>query len=272
MIPDTGGQFQQGHDGDAPPDDRDARDAALHQNLRAAARRTILRHSPPVPPALRRQIEALPAVTTKTATERRPAFRWLPAAAAAVLALAATALVRFAISQKNQDVTLASHSGKTPPQPSQWQVPVALASAATDVHRHCSAMKNHFVDRRFPRDLRALPGPAREFFGGRYAGVPDLTAIGYEFAGAAPCPIPGGKTLHVLYRSIAHPTLHLSVFLQAYTGQITIDDDKAYTAAGSENAPPMVVWRTDDLIYYLVGDVPGAVQQTAGRMGIPVKL
>jgi hypothetical protein len=73
-----------------------------------------------------------------------------------------------------------------------------------------------------------------------------LSGIDFVFAGAEPCAIDGGKTVHLLY--VRHHDLRdpLSLFVQTDAGQLPIAPDKAYALADATH--PMLVWKTNGLV------------------------
>lgn len=133
-------------------------------------------------------------------------------------------------------------------------------------HLKCSMMGNNFTDPSFPRELKDL-GPAVRQYLGDGAPSPDLTHIGLDFAGAGPCEIPGGRTLHWLYRSRNAPPVNVSLFVQPFAGQVSFGPDKAVEVAGPTEKHPMLVWRDGKFVYYLVGDDFGATSESAKVLG-----
>jgi len=152
-----------------------------------------------------------------------------------------------------------------PAQPPVQVVPASLVAAVTEQHVECSAIENHFLAAGFPK-VRAELGPAVRGYLEHDAAVPDLVSRGYTFAGAGPCKIPGGKTLHLLFRSNSTGKV-VSVFMQPDHGQVDIEPDRAAEAAGPGADHPMVVWRSEGVVYFLVGDSFGDVQAAAAEMG-----
>jgi hypothetical protein len=96
--------------------------------------------------------------------------------------------------------------------------------------------------------------------------VVDLTSIGFEFDGAGTCVIPGGKTLHLLYQSRDEPHRHVSLFVQRYENQITIEPGKLAVLEGPEGHT-VLAWRGDTLVFYLVAGDASDADKAAGAYG-----
>ena len=144
-------------------------------------------------------------------------------------------------------------------------LPASWTSEVSRVHTRCAAHAAH-LNALFPRDLIALPKKVEEY-AGCSAQCPDLEKMGYEFAGAAPCPAGGTRTVHLLYRSRGVPGACVSLFIQKYARQLEIEKGRTYFAPGPDRKTPMIVWRDDNVMYCLVGDDVEPVKLAARTMG-----
>jgi hypothetical protein len=132
------------------------------------------------------------------------------------------------------------------------------------VHEKCSGLLDHFISDAFGKSLEQIPAQAEKFFDGSAAPVvPDLSSLGYAFDGAGPCTIPGGKTLHLLYRHRTDEHDHISVFIQSDQGQLQVEPDKLLRGVGHDPQHPILALRRRGLIYYITADTPAPAEQTA---------
>jgi anti-sigma factor RsiW len=197
-----------------------------------------------------------PAVTAPS--PRRPMRAWFiwPAAAAAMVFLAVGLWM-------GREIYGGSPSGGGP-------VPATLVADVTHIHVDCSrAPELHNAP--FPKELGNLEGSLEKYLG-RPVPWPDLSSIGYKYIGAGPCAKPLENTAHLLYRAIGGPvTDTVSLFVQR-DGPQDLQEGKVYWAAGKDAAHPMIVWRRDNMTFYLVGDADKPVIQAARVMGVAVPL
>lgn len=226
--------------------------------LRREARQALRRAAPPAAEALRARIEALAAGTpplmpspaaARAFTAARGARRALAAAAVAAMVLLAAGLWWF------------QRGGG----PSGGAATIEVAAIVAK-HLTCAQLEDHFYDARFPRVLSDLPPAARTYLGGDVV-TPDLSDLGLSFDGAGACRIGGGTTLHLLYVSAAAPPRHVSLFVQPFAGQIDLAPDRAVMLAGPTEAHPVLAWRGERFVYYLVGDDVETTSRVAQRVG-----
>jgi anti-sigma factor RsiW len=152
-------------------------------------------------------------------------------------------------------------------------VPVGWVHTTAEVHTECSRHASHF-GAGFPQAVEELPASLRQYLG-HDAIVPDLSKLGYKFAGAGPCQIPGGKTVHLLYRpapggSISQYTV--SLFVQPDKNQLKLEKGKVYFANDAIDKTPMIIWRGDGVVYYLVGEDKNQLRDAAGQIGMKVRI
>ncbi|HWE96922.1 MAG TPA: hypothetical protein VG269_23375 [Tepidisphaeraceae bacterium] len=233
--------------------------------FRQAVARSMERAAPPAPAELRQRIERLaaePISDTRTGQGPIPirrkspgangsVFRWVAALAALVCLVSGLVIGRMSGRESN---------GSRP-------LPPSLVSELTHTHVDCSRAPS-LHNAPFPKALGNLEGPLKAYLG-RPVPYPDLRPIGYEYIGAGPCAKPLENTAHLLYRSAREPiTDTVSLFVQPYVGQVDIEEGKVYWAAGKDAAHPLIVWRKDGLVLYLVGDAPQPVSAAAGAMHV----
>jgi anti-sigma factor RsiW len=149
-------------------------------------------------------------------------------------------------------------------------VPVNWVTDTVKVHVRCSGHADHFVPP-FARELEKLPGSLKDFLG-REVACPDLSKLGYRFAGCGPCAIPGGKTAHLLYRPVDGSGPCVSLFVQNDAGQLGIEKGRVYYAQDARDHTPMIVWRGEGVLYYLVGANERGLEDAAGAMGVRVRI
>jgi anti-sigma factor RsiW len=148
-------------------------------------------------------------------------------------------------------------------------VPASTVAFVTHVHVDCSRAPDLHTAA-FPKRLGTLESRLKEYLG-RPVPYPDLRPIGYEYVGAGPCGNRAEQTVHLLYKAISGPvTDTVSLFVQPYHGQVHIEEGQVYWAAGRDAAHPMIVWRKDEMVFYLVGDADQPVEKAAGLMHVPV--
>ena len=157
------------------------------------------------------------------------------------------------------------------PAASSSPVPASTVAFVTHVHVDCSRAPDLHTAA-FPQELGTLASRLERYLG-RPVPYPDLRPIGYEYIGAGPCGNRAEQTVHLLYKAIGGPvTDTVSLFVQPYHGQAPIDEGKVYWAAGRDAAHPIIVWRKDDMVFYLVGDADQPLVRAATLMHVPVPL
>jgi anti-sigma factor RsiW len=230
----------------------------MHRKLREAGKRAVAKEA--VPNGLAERIQELAAQAHSGPSGRWRIGRAMAVAAVLVLGLGSAAIwSMFGRGQGTQEVVRQSSL-----------VPVAWVTSAAKVHIGCSKHPSHFTPA-FPKTLAEMPASLREFLG-HDAKCPDLSKLGYQFAGCGPCMIPGGKTAHLLYRPSSGSSACVSLFEQADRGQLAIEQGKVYFARDDADATPMIVWKSDGVVYYLVGEENDQLASAAGQMGMKVKI
>jgi anti-sigma factor RsiW len=249
-------------DGQLPPDAADAvrrqveADPDARAKVRAqgklceAARRCL--GEPAVPMGLMARVDEM------ARQQRRWSIGWMSAVAAVlVVGLGAVMMWPTLTGGERREVVRQSDV-----------LPVNWVRSTSRVHLGCSKHLDHF-NPAFPKAVEAMPASLKEYLG-RDATCPDLSKLGYRFAGCGPCSIPGGKTAHLLYRPTDGSGRCVSLFVQQDGGQLKLDGDKVYYAPDAEDGTPMIVWRGKGVVYYLVAEGDGQLASAAGEMGMKV--
>ncbi len=156
--------------------------------------------------------------------------------------------------------------------PDAWLLGSQTVSSLTRRHVTCTRMINQMNQSvRFPENLEQMPAAISDFLQISDQSTPhqlDLTNIGYRYEEAGPCWSPGGKSVHMIYRPTRNHAAQdaISLWVQPLFDECSfshIESDKVYWATSDEAAHPMVVWRHNGMIYYLVGDSPQAVKDAS---------
>jgi anti-sigma factor RsiW len=247
-------------------DDAAARKIDAYQNLHKSSARAM--GALPVPHGLANRIEQAGAERRELGDQSaapdpsrtRLRIGWMPAAIAAVLLLAIASVVIWSTLGNG---TTAIHDSPL--------VPVAWVSSAAAVHANCSKHADHHHVAPFPRDLSELPASIHQFLGCD-ATCPDLSKLGYQFAGCAPCTVKDGKTAHLLYRPSVGPGPCVSLFVQRDASQFPIDAGKVYFARDAREDLPMIIWRNHGAMHYLVAQDDQRLQAVAAAMGLKVRI
>ncbi len=248
---------------------------AYHQQLRRSVASAMDSPSMRCPDTLRAklhqiadQAEASPPATHNTPAARPytgpPVLarigRWAPAAVAAVLLIAATA-VFFA----------GRGSGVGPTQP---VLDIRTVQAFSSRHMHCAGnpgdlLHNH---ERFGDSIQQLPGHLDDYLAHSVSGLSlDLSAIDYDYQVAGVCSIPGDGAVHIVYRHHDDPARAMSLWIVDARDEITaqMEPGRVYVEAGDELDHPVILWEDSGLLFYLVGDSLEGVQQAVYTLRHP---
>ncbi|HEY7120234.1 MAG TPA: hypothetical protein VH475_26840 [Tepidisphaeraceae bacterium] len=231
-----------------------ARKLEAYRKLRETAGRVLAVR---LPEGLEHRIDA--QATRAALQAPRWHIGWVGGAVAAVLLLGIASVVIWS--------TFAREPGAIHDSP---LVPVAWVSSAATVHVNCSKHEDHH-GAPFPRDLSELPESIHEFLGCD-ARCPDFSNVGYQFAGCASCTVKDDKTAHLLYRPTGAPEPCISLFVQNDVGQLAIETGKYYFARDAHEDVPMIIWRDNGAVYYLVGEDDRHLKAVAAAMGLKVRL
>jgi len=172
--------------------------------------------------------------------------RWAPAAVAAVLLLVAGVLFSQA-------------SGSA----SAGDPPAALLSVSRInqfAGRHVDCGKDpailHDHDRfGDPASVELLPGKISDYFKRSADGMNfDLSQIGYDYQMTGACSLPGRGGLHLVYRHHDDPSKAMSLWLRPDDGSVAIEPGRLYVEAGDNLDHPVILWKANGMMYYLMGD------------------
>lgn len=230
------------------------------QQLRDYISRTLCHQAPSAPESLRRRVEMMKVDTA----DRRPVLarigRWFPAALAAGLLIAALVLTQ----RTPQIPTL-------PPADTDASVVVASEQASRFARRHtrCSRMLADMNNaQRYPRELAELPEALHQIVGSAHLPSLDLTAAGFRYKMAGDCRIPGQLSSHLVYESITGSRDALSLWVTPYRPDrhAAIEPDTLYESADPGRVHPILFWRRDDVVFFLVGDDLGRTTEAAALL------
>ena len=243
-----------------------------HQQLHEAVSRVMKASLPDAaPPALRGRIEQLSASTAPqppSAAEARadrfgcagpPAIgrigQWVPAAVAAVLLIVSGVLL-YNVNRNGRDSRDSESS----------IIPASMADKFSLRHVRCVGDITRLMDSdEFPKDIKELPAKLNLELGGQATPSLDLSSLGYEFHAAGHCNVPGKGAVHLVYHAKEKSGRYdaLSLWIKTYQGRPLIDAGKLYGIGGEESAHPMLIWRDQTMVYYLVGDATDYVEKAA---------
>lgn len=229
----------------------DARALVHQQQLRTAVAAAMTHATPAVPDAVRQRIAAMadPSPIARIGF----AGRWMPAAVAAVLLFGAVIVL---------NIMLRLDQPRMGPQ---------LASAPIDMHlisnetldrfagRHvqCTTTPGSLLQADWPNNLERLPDAISKYLGAQTNGMLDLSALGYQFAGAGPCRIPGDPSAHLIYHRMTNGRREsISLWMRPDDNRYDVPQRQIYRVTDPGAAHPVLLWRDNGVIYYLVGDSP----------------
>jgi anti-sigma factor RsiW len=238
-----------------------ANKVALHNKLREAGRR-VAAQGIALPPGLLARVEELAAAQSPDAARSSERARWRIGFGFAAAALLVLGIGSFAVwSRMNRGAEVVRGSSV---------LPVEWVTSTSQVHINCATHAAHFAPQ-FPRTLRELPDSLRGYLG-HEATCPDLSKLGYQFAGCGPCTVPGGKTAHLLYKPASGTGGAVSLFVQLDQGQLPLADGKVYLSKDAGDGTEMIIWRGQGVVYYLVGENDEQLTSAAGEMGVKVHI
>ncbi|MEM9020732.1 MAG: hypothetical protein AAGC44_09225 [Planctomycetota bacterium] len=195
-------------------------------------------------------IPASPQTVHRTTPSTNPVLarigRWVPAAVAAVLLLAAGIL--FSQASAN------SRGGDGP----NALLTVSQVNQFAGRHGDCGMDPTILKDRdRFgdPESVQALPGHISDYFKRSADGMNlDLSRVGYRYQMTGACSLPSSGAIHLVYRKLGDPSKAMSLWLSPDDGSVAIEPGRLYVEAGDNLDHPVVLWKDNGMVYYLVGD------------------
>jgi hypothetical protein len=248
---------------------------AYHQQLRRSVASAMDSPSMRCPDALRAKLHQIAdqAEASAPATHNTPAARpytgpsvlarisqWAPAAVAAVLLIAATA-VFFA----GRGIGV----GPTPP-----VLDLRTVQAFGSRHMHCAGNPDDLLHNheRFGDSIQQLPGHLDDYLAHSVSGLSlDLSSIDYDYQVAGVCSIPGDGAVHIIYRHQDDPARAMSLWIVDARDEVTaqMEPGRVYVEAGDELDHPVILWEDHGLLFYLVGDSLEGVQQAVYTLRHP---
>lgn len=233
------------------------------QELRVAANRAILHSTPSPPPALRQQIAAMNITPPHVQVSRKKTYsppRWAVGMAAVLLMVFGFWLGRYSIARKD----MGGIDGKI--NSLRTVVTQALLSdAVTRVHVDCSRFPTRH-SQAFPQQLGTLADAVKQDLH-LDKPYPDLSSVGFKLVGAGPCDKPLENTAHLLYAPIDPDERDtLSIFVQPFKGQVEWEANKLILLTNIDAAHPVLAWRTERVVYFLVGDDLKTMQRAEAAM------
>jgi hypothetical protein len=140
-------------------------------------------------------------------------------------------------------------------------LPATVISTAEEIHGFCSRLTDGLHEAGYPSDLAPLASAVES---DRHTDrpYPDLTPIGYRYRGAGPCGRTLPDTVHLLYRSMRPGSFQaISIFVQGWHDQYPLDTGQLYTVSVASSPFPMLAWRTNKIVYFLLADDAETVQR-----------
>ncbi len=182
--------------------------------------------------------------------------RWMPAAVAAVLFIgAATLYTQMMVIHPNEHVTANVMTA-------------SLVERFRSRHMECCKDPEKMMQQfHSPTDIESLPGALEDYFGQPLKDTPplDLEVMGYQFAKAGNCLIPGMEAVHMIYKPKPETSYQgsISLWIRPNDGSLELAEGKLYTARGLDETRPLLMWQTGGVVYYLIGDSMTTVRQAA---------
>lgn len=248
----------------------------LHRirQLNTTAHRAVRAHTPPpsedLQKRLRQMLETEAPVGHPMSVRLPSALRvwWtaLPRVAAAVILLAIGIWVGHALVRPNAPV-----SQRSPNENSGEVIPVSVIAQAEEIHGFCSRLAEGLHSAGYPADIAPLAASVEHDLHSDQP-YPNLTSISYRYRGAGPCGKGLPATAHLLYRSLRPGSVRaISVFVQPWHGQYPLEVGRLYTVSVASSPFPMLAWRTDDVVYFLLADDAPTEQAAAALIrGAPL--
>lgn len=228
------------------------------QQLRQAVDRVVRANTPQTPAELVAKVSRL-AEAEAQAPARQESRNDAPAGRSASILRRLGPLSLAAVLMMAAALFWASTSGPGTSVSGHDFLPVQQVRLFAKRHVSCTRMLEALMHiERFPQDVQTLPVAVGDFLGERLsAGMSlDLNGLGYQFAGAGECMVPGKDSVHLIYHALPGSDRNdtLSLWMKADHGKLDIAPGKIHAANGPDAAHPILVWRDGGVIYYLVGD------------------
>lgn len=143
-------------------------------------------------------------------------------------------------------------------------LPVSQVDRFATRHTSCAqqiSLLHHFASN--PSNIEEMPKVISEHLGNQAYPCLDLSNIGYQFAGAGPCKIPNDISAHLIYKSTPESGKQetISLWIAPDDGTLDLVPDKVFRIRGPESQHPIITWRHNNLVYYIVGDTYMNIQK-----------
>ena len=235
----------------------------LHQlqQLSTAARHAVRTRTPAPSDALRSRLkEIAPAAIPAPPLQHSPAFPswWTPLirAAAALVLLAVGAWAGYQIAKSSAPTSYVQR-----PSASAQVIPADIISQAEEIHGVCARLALGLHSGAYPTQVAALATAVEHDLHSDHP-WPNLAPIGFHYRGAGPCGKPMADTAHLLYNSVRPGSANaISVLVQPWRGQYPLEPNRVYTVSVPQDGFPMLAWRTQDVVYFLLADNMTTEQQ-----------
>jgi len=134
-------------------------------------------------------------------------------------------------------------------------------------HVQCTTTPGSLMKADWPASLERLPDALGDYLGAQTNGVLDLSALGYQFAGAGPCHVPGDPSAHLIYhRSTDGQRESISLWMCPDDQRYDVPQRQIYRVTDPGAPHPVMLWRDSGVIYYLVGDSPLDAEKACGEL------
>ena len=121
---------------------------------------------------------------------------------------------------------------------------------------------------RFPKKLGELDEQLAEIIDANLGSARlDLSGLGYHYAGAGDCVVPGSGAVHIVYRNDAGDAL--SLWLRADDGRLQLEPGRLYgPPKDSLQDGRILIWKDGNVVFYLVGDLHDAVERAQSELAL----
>lgn len=172
--------------------------------------------------------------------------RWVPAAVAAVLLVAAGVLFNQASNAPTFNTQAASFLSADQIQ--------NLTGRHFDCAERPDRLKN--PNQFGGNDFTRLPGKLSDYFNTDANKLSlNLDGIGYDYQLAGTCSLPGSGAVHIVYHKHNDPKQSISVWIVPTKPEHDkLEQGRVYAEVGGDILRPVIFWRDAGLLYYVVGD------------------
>lgn len=246
------------------------------QQLRQMVGESVRNQVPAAPDSIRQMVENLPDEPASIAEEPKsiiPNLRpWAMVGVAAVLAIVVGTMYLPSDGAGWRYVA----EIQQPQGPQEDLVEFSFANSLMKKHVTCTrriADLGGYVQ--FPENLQQMPEAISAFLEVGEANCPtklDLTAIGYEYSGAGPCSSTGGlRSIHMIYKPTDPngPQDAISLWILPESEKYDLNhikEGQVFKVTTAAAPHPIAVWRSNGMVYFVVGDSMTAVHSAADTL------